>query len=167
MNIFILSYVHLRKIIRCYNKKRGQFVIKLEQGKSSKNPIRYKLLFLIVFFPMLTTLSIPVLIVSASVVLPVASEVALKKILRHIQLPQDAIIHTWFAPRKKKLPCLVSKILSFESTKLLILSASCWARDCNLEGSLRCITTVWVGSSKEAWKPKHTKSPLEMLLKIQ
>lgn len=40
------------------------------------------------------------------------------------------------------LPCFISKILSLESTKLLTLSANCRASDCNLLGSLRCITTV-------------------------
>ena len=49
-------------------------------------------------------------------------------------------------------PCFISKILSFESTKLLTLSVSCKASDCSLLGSLLCITTVCVGSSNDACK---------------
>ena len=47
-------------------------------------------------------------------------------------------------------PCLVSKIRSLQSTKQLTLSANCKANDWRRLGSLRCITTVLVGSSSEA-----------------
>lgn len=71
---------------------------------------------------------------------------------------------TWFALLKKKLPCFVSKILSFESTKLLILSASCNAKDCKRDGSLRCITTVCVGSSNEAYKVQKIYKNIQIIL---
>lgn len=48
------------------------------------------------------------------------------------------------------VPDFISKIRSFESTKLLTLSDSCKASDCNRLGSLRCMTTVCVGSSRDA-----------------
>lgn len=53
------------------------------------------------------------------------------------------------------IPCFISKILSLDSTRLLTLSANCKAKDWRRLGSLRCITTVCVGSSNEALK--HTQ----------
>ena len=56
---------------------------------------------------------------------------------------------------KNRLPCLSSMILSLLSTREETFSDSWRARDWRRVGSVRCITTVRVGSSREAWKKPH------------